>query len=149
MHPLRLFFKKIVSLQTLHRFAPIGCFGRYNRRPALLREELGILSENELVVIDKIQKIPAFTRSVKRRVIQSLKPGSPEFGHALEYFIIQEIIAYIGYFRSQQNLSYWHTYSDYKVDAIVGTVRVSFFLLQITKVWCPFFDTSNRPRPTL
>ena len=58
--------------------------------------------------------IPAFTQKVKRRVIQSprfyyfdvgianfllkrtaLNQGSPEFGHAFEHFILQEIIAYI------------------------------------------------------
>ena len=31
-------------------------FARYNRRPALLREELSLLPENELVIIDEIQK---------------------------------------------------------------------------------------------
>ena len=213
-------------------------FERYNRRPALLREELSLLSENELVIIDEIQKVPALldevhwlisnhnlrfilsgssarklrrggvnllggravrkqlypfvssetpnfdlikacnngmlprhylvenaanrlrayvgdylqqeikaealTRNVKRRVIQSPKfyyfdvgianfllkrteinPGSPEFGHAFEHFILQEIIAYIGYFRPQQNLSYWRTSSGYEVDAIIGNAETA------------------------
>jgi predicted AAA+ superfamily ATPase len=88
--------------------------------------------------------IPAFTRNVKRRVIQSPKfyyfdvgianfllkrteinPGSPEFGHAFEHFILQEIIAYIGYFRPQQNLSYWRTSSGYEVDAIIGNAETA------------------------
>ncbi|OPZ27197.1 MAG: hypothetical protein BWZ00_01508 [Bacteroidetes bacterium ADurb.BinA174] len=88
--------------------------------------------------------IPAFTRNVKRRVIQSpkfyyfdvgvanfllkratLTPGSPEFGHAFEHFILQEIIAYIGYFRPLQNLSYWRTSSGYEVDAIIGNAKVA------------------------
>ncbi len=83
--------------------------------------------------------IPAFTQKVKRRVIQSprfyyfdvgianfllkrtaLSPGSPEFGHAFEHFILQEIIAYIGYFKPLLNLSYWRTTSGYEVDAIIG-----------------------------
>jgi predicted AAA+ superfamily ATPase len=83
--------------------------------------------------------IPAFTQKVKRRVIQSprfyffdvgianfllkrttLNQGSPEFGHAFEHFILQEIIAYIGYFRPLLNLSYWRTTSGYEVDAIIG-----------------------------
>lgn len=88
--------------------------------------------------------IPAFTRNVKRRVIQSprfyyfdvgianfllkrgsLHPGSTDFGHAFEHFILQEIIAYIGYFRPQQNLSYWRTSSGYEVDAIIGNAEVA------------------------
>lgn len=88
--------------------------------------------------------IPAFTRNVKRRVIQSpkfyyfdvgianfllrrtaIQPGSPEFGHAFEHFILQEIIAYIGYFRPLQNLSYWRTSSGYEVDAIIGNAEVA------------------------
>jgi predicted AAA+ superfamily ATPase len=88
--------------------------------------------------------IPAFTRNVKRRVIQSpkfyyfdvgianfllrrtaIKPGSPEFGHAFEHFILQEIIAYIGYFRPLQHLSYWRTSSGYEVDAIIGNAEVA------------------------
>lgn len=88
--------------------------------------------------------IPAFTKNVKRRVIQSpkfyyfdvgianfllkrgaLKQGSPEFGHAFEHFVMQEIIAYIGYFRPQFNLSYWRTTSGYEVDAIIGNANVA------------------------
>ncbi len=88
--------------------------------------------------------IPAFTRNVKRRVIQSPKfyyfdvgianyllkrttinSGSPEFGHAFEHFIIQELIAFIGYFRPQLGLSYWRTTSGYEVDAIIGNAQVA------------------------
>lgn len=39
-------------------------FERYNRRPALLREELSVLGEGELVIIDEIQKIPALLDEV-------------------------------------------------------------------------------------
>jgi hypothetical protein len=35
-------------------------FERYYRRPALLREELSLLPEGELVIIDEIQKLPVF-----------------------------------------------------------------------------------------
>lgn len=88
--------------------------------------------------------IPAFTRNVKRRVIlspkfyyfdvgianfllkrSSLLPGSPEFGHAFEHFIIQEIIAYRGYSDSKYSLSYWRTTSGYEVDAIIGHAKVA------------------------
>lgn len=88
--------------------------------------------------------IPSFTRNIKRRVIQSpkfyyfdvgianfllkrerLHPGSPEFGHAFEHFIMQEIIAYLGYFRPQLDLSYWRTTSGYEVDAIIGNANTA------------------------
>lgn len=39
-------------------------FERYNRRPALLREELSLLADGELVIIDEIQKIPALLDEV-------------------------------------------------------------------------------------
>lgn len=88
--------------------------------------------------------LPAFTRNIKRRVIQSpkfyyfdvgitnfllrrssLNPGSADFGHAFEHFIIQELIAYLGYFRPQLNLSYWRTTSGYEVDAIIGNAETA------------------------
>ncbi|MEA5004965.1 MAG: AAA family ATPase [Rikenellaceae bacterium] len=88
--------------------------------------------------------IPAFTRNVKRRVIQSPKfyyfdvgianfllkrrsvlPGSAEFGYTFEHFIIQEIIAYIGYSESRLSLSYWRTTSGYEVDAVIGNANVA------------------------
>ncbi len=104
-----------------------------------VKEYFSILEETLIAYI-----IPAFTRNVKRRVIQSPKfyyfdvgianfllkrtsvnPGSPEFGHAFEHFIMQEIIAYIGYFRPLQNLSYWRTSSGYEVDVIIGNAEVA------------------------
>ena len=104
-----------------------------------VKEYFSILEETLIGYI-----IPAFTRNVKRRVTQSpkfyyfdvgvanfllkraaLSPGSPEFGHAFEHFIIQELIAYVGYFRPLQNLSYWRTSSGYEVDAIIGNAEVA------------------------
>jgi len=104
-----------------------------------VKEYFSILEETLIAYI-----IPAFTRNVKRRVIQSPKfyyfdvgianfllkrtsvnPGSPEFGHAFEHLIMQEIIAYIGYFRPLQNLSYWRTSSGYEVDVIIGNAEVA------------------------
>jgi predicted AAA+ superfamily ATPase len=104
-----------------------------------VKEYFSILEETLIAYI-----IPAFTRNVKRRVIQSPKfyyfdvgianfllkrtsvnPGSPEFEHAFEHFIMQEIIAYIGYFRPLQNLSYWRTSSGYEVDVIIGNAEVA------------------------
>lgn len=88
--------------------------------------------------------IPAYTKNVKRRVIQSpkfyyfdvgianhllkrsfLAPGSPEFGHALEHLIIQEIIAYLSYSNSKHELYYWRTTSGYEVDAVIGKAHTA------------------------
>lgn len=88
--------------------------------------------------------IPAFTNSNKRRAISSprfyffdvgvanylthrsnMQPGSDDFGHAFEHFIIQELVAYIGYTQSDEKLSYWRTSSGYEVDAVIGNGRVA------------------------
>lgn len=88
--------------------------------------------------------IPAFTLSKKRRAIgapkfyyfdvgvanyllhrNNLKPGSADFGHAFEHFLIQELIAYLGYHYSNEKLSYWRTASGYEVDAIIGDGRIA------------------------
>ena len=88
--------------------------------------------------------IPSFTSTSKRRAIvapkfyffdvglanylthrSALRPGSHEFGHAFEHFIIQEIIAYLGYNHSDERLTYWRTSSGYEVDAIIGMGRVA------------------------
>jgi uncharacterized protein len=88
--------------------------------------------------------IPGFTATVKRRAIQAPKfyffdvgianyllkyknllPGTEIFGHSFEHLIIQEIIAYLGYSRSSDYLSYWRTSSGYEVDAIIGNGRIA------------------------
>lgn len=88
--------------------------------------------------------IPAFSKTVKRKLRQSpkfyyfdvaipnyllsrrnLKPGSADFGHAFEHLVIQEIIAYLGYHKIENALSYWHTYNDYEVDTVLGDAKVA------------------------
>ncbi|MGN1173805.1 MAG: ATP-binding protein, partial [Muribaculaceae bacterium] len=88
--------------------------------------------------------IPAFTASKKRKATTSPKfyffdvgvanylsqkkdmlPGTDDFGHSFEHFIIQEIIAFLGYSHSRENISYWRTNSGYEVDAIIGDGRVA------------------------
>lgn len=63
-------------------------------------------------------EIPAYTKVVKRRVNQApkfyyfdvglanylmgrynLKRGTDDFGHAFEHYVVQEILAYRGYFK--------------------------------------------------
>ena len=88
--------------------------------------------------------VPAFTLSKKRRAITTKKfyyfdvgvvnyllnrsnllPGSIDFGHAFEHFMIQEIIAYLSYNEKKEKLSYWRTSNGYEVDAIIGDARVA------------------------
>jgi len=88
--------------------------------------------------------IPAFTHTKKRRSIQSpkfyyfdvgianylrnrrnIQFGSTDFGHAFEHFIIQELIAYMGYSGKDEELSYWRTSSGYEVDVVIGAGRVA------------------------
>ena len=87
--------------------------------------------------------VPAYSKVVKRKVRQAprfyyfdvsipnyllgrraLEPGSVDFGHAFEHLVIQEIIAYLGYHDKFDKLSYWHTYSDYEVDVVLGDAEV-------------------------
>lgn len=88
--------------------------------------------------------IPAFTRTVKRRLNQAprfyyfdvslpnyllhrhqMQPGSDDFGHAFEHLMIQELVAFLGYHDYENMLSYWHTYSGYEVDAVIGNGEVA------------------------
>lgn len=88
--------------------------------------------------------IPAYSKVIKRKLIQAprfylfdvgvtnylmkrhhLESGSPEFGHALEQFIILELIAYLHYTNNENQLSYWHTCSNIEVDAILGDAKVA------------------------
>jgi predicted AAA+ superfamily ATPase len=88
--------------------------------------------------------IPGFTPTVKRRAIlapkfyffdvgianyllnrKNILPGTEIFGHAFEHLIIQELIAYLGYNQSIENITYWRTSSGYEVDAIIGNGRIA------------------------
>ena len=89
-------------------------------------------------------EIPAYTKVVKRKVVQApkfyyfdvglanylmgrhhLRRGSDEFGHAFEHFVMQEIVAYRGYSRRREKISYWHTYNNQEVDAVIGDAAVA------------------------
>jgi len=88
--------------------------------------------------------IPGFTATIKRRAIQApkfyffdvgianyllnrrnIQPGTEIFGHSFEHLIIQELIAYLGYTQSSENITYWRTSSGYEVDAIIGNGRIA------------------------
>lgn len=97
--------------------------------------------------------IPAYSKTMKRRLIQTSKfyffdvgivnyltkrrnilPGSSDFGHAFEHFIMQELIAYTGYTNSNSALSYWRTASGYEVDVIVGDAKVAIEIKSCSEV---------------
>ena len=88
--------------------------------------------------------VPGFSATKKRSAIQApkfyfydvgivnfllgrrnMKPGNEMFGHSFEHFIIQELVAWLGYHHSDEKLAYWRTASGYEVDAIVGDGRVA------------------------
>lgn len=56
---------------------------------------------------------------------KNMEPGTEAFGHALEHLIIQEIVAYLSYTYSTEDLTYWRTSSGYEVDAIIGLGRIA------------------------
>ena len=88
--------------------------------------------------------LPAFAKTQKRRVVQApkfylfdvglvnhllhrghLERGTKEYGHAFEHLIMQELIAYIGYTRNENPLTYWRTYTGIEVDAIIGNAKIA------------------------
>ena len=88
--------------------------------------------------------VPAFTKTVKRRLVQapkfylfdvgianyltkrkSLLPGSLDFGKAFEHLIIHELTAYQSYSFSEETLSYWRTSNGYEVDVVLGDAQVA------------------------
>ena len=87
--------------------------------------------------------IPAYTKTKKRKLIQApkfylfdvgitnyllhrshLQQGSPEYGHAFEHLVIQELIAYLGYQQRQEEISYWRTSSSTEIDVVLGDAKV-------------------------
>ena len=87
--------------------------------------------------------IPAYTDVKKRKVIQapkfylfdvgiynhlmgrqSLQEGTPEYGHAFEHFVIQEVMAYMRISDNDKKISYWHTYKGKEVDLVIGNAEI-------------------------
>lgn len=83
--------------------------------------------------------LPAYTKTVKRRMIQApkfyifdigvvnylthrknLQPGSVDYGHALEHLMVQETMAYLGYTESELQVAYWRTASGFEVDIVIS-----------------------------
>lgn len=98
-------------------------------------------------------RIPAYTKVMKRRLIQSprfyyfdvgvanhllhrkqLVRGSSDYGHAFEHLVVQEIYAWLHYTHSDEILSYWRTYTGIEVDAIIGDARVAIEIKSVEDV---------------
>lgn len=97
--------------------------------------------------------ISAYTKVKKRKLVQSprfylfdvgvtnyllgrnnLQPGTPEYGHAFEHLIIQEIVAYLGYSNSSAKISYWRTYTQIEVDVVLGDAKVAIEIKSTNEV---------------
>lgn len=98
-------------------------------------------------------RIPAYTKVMKRRLVQAprfyyfdvglanyllhrkmLVRGTPEYGHAFEHFVIQEIYAWLHYTHPEEKLTYWRTYTGMEVDAVIGDARVAIEIKSVDEV---------------
>jgi predicted AAA+ superfamily ATPase len=84
-----------------------------------------------------LYELPAWRKSKKRKPLASskyyffdvgvvsvlqgrkIRPGTPEFGEALETYLMHELVSYRDYV-SGEPLSYWRSTSGFEVDFIVG-----------------------------
>ena len=84
-----------------------------------------------------LYELPAWRKTKKRKPLASSKyyffdvgvvsslqgrtfrPGTPEFGEALETYLMHELISYSDYV-SQEPLSYWRSTTGFEVDFIIG-----------------------------
>ena len=98
-------------------------------------------------------RIPAYRKVMKRRLVQAprfyyfdvgvanhllhrkdMVRGTEEYGHAFEHLVIQELYAYMHYNHSEEQLSYWRTYTGIEVDAIIGDARVAIEIKSVEEV---------------
>lgn len=97
--------------------------------------------------------LPAYTKTEKRRLVQAprfyffdvglaqhllhhtnLERGTVEYGHAFEHFVIQELVAYLGYNHKPERLSYWRTHTGIEVDAVLGDAQVAIEIKSVEEV---------------
>ncbi len=103
-----------------------------------IKEYFAILEETMLGFY-----LPAYTKVIKRRLIQSpkfyyfdvaipnhllnrrrLQPGTDVYGHTLEHFVVQELRAFLSYtFGEDKVMRYWRTLDNkYEVDVLICDV---------------------------
>lgn len=98
-------------------------------------------------------RVPAFTKTLKRRLVQAprfyyfdvgvvnhllhrknLVRGTVEYGHAFEHLVVQELRAWLGYTESDERLSFWRTYTGLEVDAVIGDARLAIEIKSVEEV---------------
>jgi len=98
-------------------------------------------------------RVPAFRHVMKRKLLQAPRfyyfdvgvanhllhrkefvRGTPEYGHAFEHLVIQELYAWLHYTHSDETLSYWRTYTGMEVDAVIGDARVAIEIKSVEEV---------------
>ena len=124
-----------------------------------IAQDCGISANTVVAYFDILEdtllgfKVPAYTKTLKRRLSQSprfyyfdvgianhilhrkeLIRGTVEYGHAFEHFVIQELRAWLSYTESSERLSYWRTYSGIEVDAVIGDARVAIEIKSVNEV---------------
>lgn len=139
------------SLDAFHRFLEIAALtdGEIINNNNIA-QECGVHATTVSSYFDILEdtligyRIPAYTKVMQRRLVQAprfyyfdvgianhllhrkeLVRGTPDYGHAFEHLVIQELIAYLHYRHSEERLSYWRTYTGIEVDAIIGDARVA------------------------
>lgn len=98
-------------------------------------------------------RMPAFTKVMKRRVVQAprfyyfdvgvanhllhrhnIERGTVEYGHAFEHLVVQEIRAYLSYTQSEEQMTFWRTYTGLEVDVVLGDARVAIEIKSVEEV---------------
>lgn len=65
---------------------------------------------------------------------KELVRGTTDYGHAFEHLVIQELVAWQHYMHSEEELSYWRTYTGIEVDAVLGDGRVAIEIKSVEEV---------------
>ena len=148
------------NLKAFQRFLEVAaiCDGEminYNN----IAQECGVSSTTVSAYFDILEdtligyRIPAYTHVVQRRLVQAprfyyfdvgvanhllhrkgLVRGTPEYGHAFEHLIVQELVAYMNYTHQDETLSYWRTYTGLEVDLVIGDARVAIEIKSVEEV---------------
>lgn len=98
-------------------------------------------------------RIPAYAKVMQRRLVQAprfyyfdigianhllhrheLRRGTADYGHAFEHLVVQELVAWQHYTHSDEQLSYWRTYTGIEVDIIIGDARVAIEIKSVEEI---------------
>ena len=148
------------NLSAFHRFLEVaaltdGEIVNYNN----IAQECGVHATTVSSYFDILEdtligyRIPAFRRTTKRRVMQAprfyyfdvgvanhllhrrdMVRGSTDYGHAFEHLVIQELYTWLHYRQSEEELTYWRTYTNIEVDAVIGDARVAIEIKSVEEV---------------